>query len=46
MYPALEKYAKCNYLPLPADWPGCYHPKKLIAQGKENRIATIIPEQG
>ena len=46
MYPALEEYAKCYYLPLPADWPGFYYPKKLIAQGKEKRIATIIPEQG
>ena len=46
MYPALEEYAKCYYLPLPADWPGFYYPKKIIAQGKEKRIATIIPEQG
>lgn len=46
MYPALEEYAKCYYLPLPADWPGFYYPKKLITQGKEKRIATIIPEQG
>ena len=46
MYPALEEYAKCYYLPLPADWPGFYYPKKIIAQGKEKIIATIIPEQG
>lgn len=45
-YPALEEYVKCYYLPLPADWPGFYYPKKLITQGKEKRIATIIPEQG
>ena len=35
MYPASEEYAKCYYLPLPADWPGFYYPKKLIVQGKE-----------
>ena len=46
MYPALEEYAKCYYLPLPADWPGFYYAKKLIAQEKEKRIATITPEQG
>jgi len=46
MYPALEEYVKSYYLPLPANWPGFYYPKKLIAQGKEKRIATIIPEQG
>ena len=34
------------YLPLPTDWPGFYYHKKLIAQGKEKRTATIIPEQG
>jgi len=44
MYPALEEYAKCYYLPLPADWPGFYYLKKLITQAKEKRIATIIPE--
>ena len=44
MYPALEEYAKHHFLP--ADWPGFYYPKKRIAQGKEERIASIISEQG
>lgn len=43
---ALEEYAKGFYLPLPAYWLGFYFPKKVIAQGKVERIATIIPEQG
>ena len=46
MHQSLETYAKCNILPLPADWPGFYHPKKLIAQGRETRISNIVPEQG
>ena len=46
LYPSLEDYAKCHILPLPADWPGFYYPKKLIAQGRETRISNIVPEQG
>ena len=46
MYQSLETYAKCNILPLTADWPGFYYPKKLIAQGRETRISNIVPEQG
>ena len=46
MYQSLETYAKRNILPLPADWPGFYYPKKLIAQGRETRISNIVPEQG
>ena len=33
------------FLPLPADWPGWYYPKKLIASGWNPSIG-IIPEQG
>lgn len=46
MYPSLEEYAKHHILPLPADWPGFYYPKKLIAQGRDTRISNILPEQG
>lgn len=46
MYQSLETYAKRNILPLPADWPGFYYPKKLIAQGRETRISNIVREQG
>ena len=46
MYPSLEDYAKLSIVPLPADWPGFYYPKKLIAQGRETRISNIVPEQG
>ena len=46
MYQSLETYAKRNILPLPADWPGCYYPKTLIAQGREKRISNIVPEHG
>lgn len=46
LYPALEEYCKHHILSLPADWPGFYYPKKLIAQGREKRISLIVPEQG
>lgn len=46
MYQSLEDYAKHHILPLPADWPGFYYPKKLIAQSRETRISNIVPEQG
>ena len=44
-YPELECYGKKYVLPLPADWPGWYYPKKLIASGW-NTSVNIIPEQG
>ena len=34
-YPKLECYGKKYVLPLPADWPGWYYPKKLIAKWME-----------
>ena len=46
MYQSLETYAKRNILPLPADWPGFYYPRTLIAQGREKRISNIVPEEG
>lgn len=44
-YPELQLYSKKFVLPLPADWPGWYYPKKLIASGWNPSIG-IIPEQG
>lgn len=44
-YPELQLYSKKYVLPLPADWPGWYYPKKLIASGWNPSIG-IIPEQG
>lgn len=44
-YPGLELYSKKFVLPLPADWPGWYYPKKLIANGWNPNI-NIVPEQG
>lgn len=44
-YPGLLLYSKKFVLPLPADWPGWYYPKKLIASGWNPSIG-IIPEQG
>ena len=42
-YPGLKACA-CSYIvPLPADWPGFYYPKKLIAQGHD---ILLLPEQG
>ncbi|KAL9965000.1 hypothetical protein ACROYT_G028723 [Oculina patagonica] len=44
-YPGLEVYSKKFVVPLPADWPGWYYPKKLIASGWNPNI-NIVPEQG
>lgn len=43
--PQLNLYSKKFVVPLPADWPGWYYPKKLIASGWNPNI-SIIPEQG
>ena len=43
--PELQLYNKKFVLPLPADWPGWYYPKKLIASGWNPSIG-VIPEQG
>ena len=44
-YPELEQYSVNFILPLPADWPGWYYPKKLIATRWKPNL-SIIPEQG
>ena len=44
-YPELEQYSKNFIVPLPADWPGWYYPKRLIATGWKPNV-SIIPEQG
>ena len=44
-YPELEQYSVNFIVPLPADWPGWYYPKKLIATGWKPNL-SIIPEQG
>ena len=44
-YPELEQYSENFIVPLPADWPGWYYPKKLIATGWKPNL-SIIPEQG
>ena len=41
----MQTYTKKFVVPFPADWPGCYYPKKLIANGWSLNI-SIIPEQG
>ena len=43
--PQLNLYSKKFVVPLLADWPGWYYPKKLIASGWNPNI-SIIPEQG
>ena len=43
--PELQLYSKKFVIPLPADWPGWYYPKKLIASGWNPNV-SIIPEQG
>lgn len=44
LYPNFEIYCENFVVPFPADWPGWYYSKKLIAQGHD--IGNIIPEQG
>lgn len=44
MYPSFKNYSKHFVVPFPADWPGWYYSKKLVAQGYE--LGNIVPEQG
>ena len=45
--PPLANYLAKNVVPWPADWPGWYYPKKIIAQGKCYHLRqSVIPEQG
>ena len=44
LFPEFHAYCKTFLVPFPADWPGWYYTKKLIAQG--HNISNIIPEQG
>ena len=45
-YPDIKEYLKQNLLPFPADWPGWYYPKKLIANNCSGKYTSLIPEQG
>ena len=45
-YPDIKEYLKRNLLPFPADWPGWYYPKKLIANNCSGKYTSLIPEQG
>ena len=45
-YPGIKEYLKQNLLPFPADWPGWYYPKKLIANNCSGKYTSLIPEQG
>ena len=42
-YSELEQYSKNFIVLVPADWPGWYYPKKLIATGWKPNV-SIIPE--
>ena len=43
--PPLRCYVSRNVVPWPADWPGWYYPKKLIATGQINGTKCgVIPE--
>ena len=42
----IQLYLQKNLLPFPADWPGWYYPKKLIANNCSGKYSSIIPEQG
>ena len=44
-YSELEQYSKTFIVPLPADWPGWYYAKMLIATGWKPNV-SIIPELG
>lgn len=45
--PPLMDYLNRNLVPWPADWPGWYYPKKIIAQGTCDQLKqSVIPEQG
>ena len=45
-YPDIKEYLKQNLLPFPADWPGWYYPKKLIANNCSGKYTSLIPDQG
>ncbi|XP_078374568.1 uncharacterized protein LOC144658110 [Oculina patagonica] len=45
-YPDIKTYLERNLLPFPADWPGWYYPKKLIANNCSGKYNSLIPEQG
>lgn len=45
-YPDVHNYLERNLLPFPADWPGWYYPKKLIANNSTGKYTSLIPEQG
>ena len=45
-YPDVNNYLERNLLPFPADWPGWYYPKKLIANNSTRKYTSLIPEQG
>lgn len=45
-YPDVRKYLEKNLLPFPADWPGWYCPKKLLANNCSRKYSAMIPEQG
>ena len=45
-YPNVKNYLQQNLLPFPADWPGWYYPKKLIANNCSGKYNSLIPEQG
>lgn len=45
-YPDVRKYLEKNLLPFPADWPGWYCPKKLLANNCSGKYSAMIPEQG
>lgn len=45
-YPEVKTYLERNLLPFPADWPGWYYPKKLIANNCSGKYTSLIPEQG
>ena len=45
-YPDVTNYLERNLLPFPADWPGWYYPKKLIANNCSGKYNSLIPEQG
>jgi len=45
-YPDVNNYLERNLLPFPADWPGWYYSKKLIANNSTGKYTSLIPEQG
>ena len=45
-FPTYKSYLDKYIVPFPADWPGWYYPKKLIANNNSNSYTSFIPEQG